>query len=248
MRAYFGILFFIFSLTAKAEFQVPPLRGPVMDLAGVMTSQDRDRLGYLIQQFHNGGKGQLQVLTVQSLEGSSIEEASIKVTDQWKLGDAKKDDGVLILVAMQDRKLRIEVGQGLEGVLPDIKAKQIVSDVMTPYFRQGIPSQGIIQGAAEVMRTIDADLAASGMLPEKMQARSGKKKGSLWDRFEGIFVLIFILFIIFGNISRPGPGGFGGGGGGWGGVGFGGGGFGGGGGGWGGGGGGFSGGGASGSW
>src|SRR5689334_15354551 len=81
------------------SFEVPSLQGPVMDLAHVMTPQDHDILEGWIREFHSLGKGQLQVLTLPNLGGLSIEEASIRITDKWKIGDAKRDDGVLLLVA-----------------------------------------------------------------------------------------------------------------------------------------------------
>lgn len=227
-----------------AQFQVPTLTDPVMDLGEMMTAKDERLLRNLILSFHERGKGQVQVLTVKNLNGIPIEQASIQIVDQWKLGNDKRDDGVLILVAAEERRVRIEVGQGLEGQITDLEAKRIIEDVMLPVFRQATPSQGIVIGAFQVMRSID---------PQFEQTTSGEpafqpKAQSLFEKYEGFFFLIFIAFMILSNLFRPrrrglfwlGGGGFGGG--------WGGGGFGGGGGGWGGGGGGFSGGGASGGW
>lgn len=230
------------ALVAPA-FEVPALQGPVMDLAHMMTAQDQATLESVLRDFHQRGKGQIQVLTLPNLAGLTIEQASIQIVDRWKLGDRKRDDGVLLLVALEERKIRIEVGQGLEGDLPDIKAKQIVSDVMAPFFRQGIPSQGIIQGTLWIAKTIDPEFETSvaPMQPRQHRASSG-------NQYEGLFVLIFVIFMLLGNLFRPRRRSFWGGGGGWGGGGFGGFGGGGSGGGWSGGGGGFSGGGASGSW
>jgi uncharacterized protein len=248
MAYLFGLLFLICSCMAPAQaqsaaaFEVPALQGPVMDLAHIMTAQDQATLESLLRDFHQRGKGQIQVLTLPNLAGLTIEQASIQIVDRWKLGDRKRDDGVLLLVALEEKKIRIEVGQGLEGDLPDIKAKQIVSDVMAPFFRQGLPSQGVIQGALWIAKTIDPEFQSS-VAP--MQPR--QRKASPWSQYEGLFVLIFVIFMLLGNLFRPRRRSFWGGGGGWGGGGFGG--FGGGGGGgWSGGGGGFSGGGASGSW
>jgi len=228
MTRFFSLLFLIFPLLAQAQFQVPALQGPVMDLAQVMTPKDKEIMQNLLRDFHQRGKGQIQVLTLPNLGGLTIEEASIQIADQWKLGDQKRDDGVLLLVGMEERKIRIEVGQGLEGDLPDIKAKQIVSDIMAPFFRQGIPSQGILQGALWIAKTIDPQFQSS--IPA---AEPRVRKVSPWKKYEGLFVLAFVLFMIIGNLFRPRRSSFWGGGGG---------------GGWSGGGGGFSGGGASGSW
>ena len=225
---------------AQAEFRVPPLTSPVEDLAGIISTQDEKTLRALIREFQSQNKAQFQVLTVKSLEGMPIEQASIQVTDQWKVGDAKRDDGVLFLIAAVDRKIRIEVGQGLEGVLPDIKTKRIIEDVMVPVFRQSSPSQGILVGVYQAMKTVNEEFHATGTKGGEYQ--TPRKKESLKTI---LIFLIFVVIAIFGRFINPrggGRGGFYGGG-------FGGGGFGGGsGGGWSGGGGGFSGGGSSGSW
>ncbi len=239
-----SLLFLILSWGAHAELKVPSLSDPVMDQAGLISAKDQRFLRELILNFHSRQKGQIQVLTLKDLGGLPIEQASIQITDQWKLGNAQRDDGVLILVAAQERKIRIEVGQGLEGVLPDIKAKRIISDVMAPLFRQASPSQGILLGTYQVMKTIDPEFESGSDLGGGTYAQ---KKQSLGERFEGLFILLFVILMILSNIFRPRRSFWGGRSmGGWGGGGFGGG-F-GGGGGWSGGGGGFSGGGASGDW
>jgi uncharacterized protein len=236
----FYFLFFVFlALGARADFQVPPLTGPVIDEAGYLERDDRQALMQLLYDFNRRGKAQVQVLVVDSLQGTPIEQAGIQITDRWKLGDQKKDNGVLFLVSAQDRQMRIEVGQGLEGAIPDAIAKRIISDQVIPLFRSKRFSDGIVLGTHEILRYADKEFADENIAPEE----SGGKIPI------GVIVLLIIIISILGR--------FGGGGrrfrgGGWGGGGFyGGGGFGGsggGGGGWSGGGGGFSGGGASGSW
>lgn len=239
--------FLIIPLWAGAQFQVPTLTGPVVDRGNLINPADRAALEQLIRQFHQLGKGQIQVLTVPDLGGIPIEQASIQVTDQWKLGQEKRDDGVLIFVSSGDRRMRIEVGQGLEGILTDLRTKQIIEDVMAPIFRQGSPSKGILFGTFQVMKSIDPSFDPQGVA---LAAPEGRRSQSLFDRFQGLFFLLFIIFLILSNMVRPrrrsllGGGFYGGG---WGGGGGFGGGF-GGGGGWSGGGGGFSGGGSSGSW
>lgn len=232
---------FIGLASAQAQFQVPSLTGPVIDEAGYLTRSDRQALMQLLYDFNRRGKAQLQVLVVQSLQGTPIEQASIQITDQWKLGDAKKDNGVLFLVSAQDRQMRIEVGQGLEGAIPDVIAKRIISDQVIPLFRSKRFSDGIVLGAHEILRLADKEFADENIAPEE------SKGGAL-----PIGAVIFLILII-SVLGRFGGGGgrrlrgggwgggyYGGGGGGWS--------SGGGGGGWSGGGGGFSGGGASGSW
>jgi uncharacterized protein len=237
------VLTFVGLASARAEFKVPPLTGPVVDNGELITAHDENLLNSLIRQFQQTHQVQLQILTVSSLEGESIEQASIQVTDAWKLGDKKRDDGLLIFVAADERKIRIEVGQGLEGVIPDAIAHRVIADVMVPLFRQGNSSQAIVLGSYQLMKIIDHDFSGD----ETLQKYNPDHR-TLFERYEGLFVLLFVLLILFLNMLTPRSGRYRGGGGWWmgGGGGWGGGGF--GGGGWSGGGGGFSGGGASGGW
>ncbi|MGZ3781721.1 MAG: TPM domain-containing protein [Pseudobdellovibrionaceae bacterium] len=248
---FFTLSFFILcfnlilSFNAQAEFQVPTLTGPVIDEVGYLTRDDRQELMQLLYDFNRRGKAQLQVLIVPDLQGYPIEEASIQIVDKWKLGEKKKDNGVLFLIAAKERAMRIEVGQGLEGAIPDITAKRIISDQVIPLFRAKRYSAGVVVGVHEILRLADKEFADEKKLNEEPE--SGGGFGDI-----PLFVIIAVLIII-SILGR-----FGGGrgryyrGGGWGGGGFGGGGWpgggSGGGGGWSGGGGGFSGGGASGNW
>lgn len=230
---------------ARADFKVPALTGPVVDQAGMLSPSAASSLGSLLRTVHDRGGSQIQVAILSDLGGLPIEDASIRVTDQWKLGGAKTDNGVLLLIAAKEHKVRIEVGQGLEGDLPDAIANRIIREIIVPYMRQGQPDQAVIQGVLAILQHTDPKLAGlSG------GAASATPKPPLnGDVVQLILMLILFGFFFLPIFFRP----FGRGGGFWGGGGFGGGGFGGGGwgsggGGWSGGGGGFSGGGASGGW
>lgn len=227
----------LFSCWARAEFQVPRLTGPVVDQVGVLRPQDRRELEAVLRDYNNQGKAQIQVLVVQSLGDLTIEEASIKVADVWKLGTEKKDNGVLFLIAPNERKLRIEVGQGLEGTLPDVIAKRIVSDTVVPLFKARNLSAGIVVGVYQIIKYVDQEYADQHLAQqEPTPAKS----------IPGWVIIVILLLLLFVGRFLPASSFRGGrrGGGFYGGGGFGGG----GGGGWSGGGGGFSGGGASGSW
>ena len=240
--SFFFSFFLIFaSFTARAEFQVPTLEGPVMDEVGVLPRSTRQELAQQLFDFNRRGKAQIQVLIIDSLQGEPIESASIKITDKWQLGDKKKDNGVLFLISMSDRKMRIEVGRGLEGAIPDIYAKRIIADRVTPLFRQKRFSDGVLVGVAEIMALADKEFADENKLPTPDDSNGGIP---FW------VIIILVMIILFLGRFGGGRGRYFGGGGGFGGLGGGGfGGFGGGGGGgWSGGGGGFSGGGSSGSW
>ena len=230
----------LFASWAHAAFEVPRLTGPVMDEVGVLRPQDRRDLEDVIRDYNSQGKAQLQVLVIDSLGDLTIEEASIKITDAWKLGTAKKDNGILFLIAPNERKLRIEVGQGLEGALPDVIAKRIIAYTVVPLFKARNLSAGIVVGTYQIIKYIDQEYADQHLSqPEPEPTKS----------IPGWVIIVILLLLLFIGRFLPASSFRGGGRGGWGGGGFGGGGFGGGGGGgWSGGGGGFSGGGASGSW
>lgn len=230
---------------------VPELTGPVVDQAGLLSRAEARRLEQLARAARQGGgeggRGiQLQYLVVPSLEGDALEEFSMRVAEAWKLGSAERDDGVLVVVSRDDRKVRIEVGGGLEGELTDVQASRIIRGVIAPAFRERRFGDGLYDAGLQI-------LSATGALPPEA-ARRQAARPSHGARFGGLgAVALLVAFVVlrgmfFGFTPRRRRGLWGGGGpfigGGWGGGGFGGG----GGGGWGGGGGGFSGGGSSGSW
>jgi uncharacterized protein len=243
------VLFIPILMAAKAwAFTVPKLTGPVVDQAGLLSGTQALRLEEFIRGFSQAGKAQIQVLIVPTLDGTAIEEASLKVVDQWKLGTQKGDNGVLFLISVKDRKMRIEVGQGLEGDLPDAYAAQIIRNIVTPLFQQQKFPEGVFAGVMSIVQRIDPEYK-SAERPRSARSRGMNLSGG---QLAGL-VILFILISIFSRFGGGGRGsGFGRGYGGGFGGGFGGGGFGGfgggGGGGWSGGGGGFSGGGSSGSW
>ena len=243
LRFFFFLAVFLGLTVAKAEFKTPPLSGPVIDEVGYLTRGDQQELTQLLYDFNRHGKAQVQVLVVENLQGLPIEQASIEITDKWQLGDKKKDNGILFLISAQDRAMRIEVGQGLEGAIPDITAKRIISDQVIPLFRAKRYSAGIVIGVHEILRLADKEFADENNLQEQDSRGAGIP---IW-----VIIILFIIISILGRFGggrgryyRGGGGGYGG----YGGGGFGGFGGSGGGGGWSGGGGGFSGGGASGNW
>lgn len=229
------VLSLCFFCSGAKALEVPPLRQPVTDLAHIVDQNSLYTLNSVLYKLHHQKLAQIAILTVPSLEDESLEGYSIKVVDQWKLGTKKEDRGLLFLIAKKERKVRIEVGQGLEGDMTDVMSKRVI-DQMTPYFKKGRFGDGLKIGLAMTLKQLKIDVSKiDGM---KAPVKRVKKKGSSW------FSLIFFLIIIFLFRKNPlllfmllsgGRGGRGSGGG------FGGGGF-------GGGGGGFSGGGASGDW
>lgn len=116
--------------------EVPALKGRVNDYAGMMSPGVRAQLEKELQDFEGSESTQIVVLTIDSLEGESLEEFSIKVAETWKIGQKGKDNGAILLVAKKDRKTRIEVGRGLEGKLTDLTAGRIVQLVINPQFKR----------------------------------------------------------------------------------------------------------------
>jgi uncharacterized protein len=225
---------------AAADKPVPFLSGRVVDEAGMIPEDARQRIDQKLAAFEQSTGAQVAVLTVDSLDGEPIEDYSMRVVETWKLGKKGKDNGVLLLVAQQDRKMRIEVGYGLEGELTDLESGRIIDNVIRPDFQKGDFGPGIEHGVDAILNAL-----GGGEVPAEPPTRSAKGEGS-----DGlIFVIFAVIFLIFLLRSRGGRWGGPWGGGFWGGGGFGGGRFsGGGGGGFSGGGGSFGGGGASGSW
>lgn len=242
----------IISMAWAAEFAVPRLTGPVVDQAELISPSTEAQITQILQDLRKETGTQINILTVTTLGGLAIEQASIQVTDQWKLGSKEKDLGVLLLVAPNDRAVRIEVGQGLEGVLTDAHSKRIIDQAILPFFREGNFEDGIRAGTYQIIRNTNPKFLSDRGTSDGVSERRSRSKGTprlAWV----IVVFLFLLIRFLGSLNVGGGRPFGGRGGlrggrGWGSGGFGGGGFGGGGGGWSGGGGGFSGGGASGRW
>jgi uncharacterized protein len=139
---------------AFAQLEVPKLTGRVVDLAGLLLSAQKIELERQLAAFEAEKGSQIAVLIVSTTYPEPIEAYSIRVVEAWKLGRAGVDDGLLILLAVQDRSVRIEVGRGLEGVIPDAVAKRIIEEIMIPKFRQGDFYGGIAAGIAKIFALI----------------------------------------------------------------------------------------------
>jgi len=135
--------------------EVPYLTGRVVDNAEIMQPSTRNRLTAALKAHEENTTNQIAVLTVPTIQGESIEEYAAKVFENWKLGQKGKDNGVLIVVVPQDRKMRIEVGYGLEGTLTDVASSRIIRDVMTPQFKAGDYDKGIEDGVSAVIAQLE---------------------------------------------------------------------------------------------
>ncbi len=148
------------SCDPKPEDDLPELTGRVVDLADIIPPATESRLNSLLQRHEEATTDQVVVLTVESLEGLEIEDYSIRVVEKWKIGQKGKDNGVLLLVARDDRKVRIEVGYGLEGDLTDLHSKRIIDDRIIPEFKKGNFGEGILYGVSGIMHRLGSPVAS----------------------------------------------------------------------------------------
>jgi uncharacterized protein len=155
-----------------SEIPVPPLTARVTDLTATLTADQRAGLEAKLATFETRKGSQVAVLLIPTIQPETIEQYSIRVAEQWKLGRKGVDDGVLLVVAKNDRKMRIEVGRGLEGAIPDVIAKRIVSDVIAPRFKEGDFYGGISAGVDRILRTIEGE-----PLPPPASRQSGEVFG-----------------------------------------------------------------------
>ena len=177
-----------------AALEVPKLTGYVNDLAGVISPEVELKIENFLRGFEASDSTQLVVLTIESLEGESLEEYSLKVADSWKIGQKEKDNGALLLISKQDRKIRIEVGYGLEGKLTDLLAGRIIDNEITPEFKAGNYDAGVIAGVSAMAESVRGEYQGTGRT-------SHKKKRSSW----GSLALLLFLgpgMMLFGGGRR----------------------------------------------
>ena len=183
------ILAALFAGPLHAQVAVPPLKARVTDLTGTLQSAQISALEQRLSAFEAKKGSQIAVLVVPTTQPESIEQYAIRVAEQWKLGRKGVDDGVLLLVAMKDRTVRIEVGYGLEGVLPDATTKRIIEQYIVPRFKQGDFSGGINSAVDRIIGVIEGEALPA----PKPRARGGV---SGWENF--IIIGFFLVFVIGG--------------------------------------------------
>ncbi len=155
--AIVAALLLAFAFPASADVAVPQLTGRVVDQTGTLSSADIAALSQKLQDFENRKGTQIAVLIVPTTQPETIEQFSIRVAEAWKIGRKKVDDGAILVVAKNDRRLRIEVGYGLEGALTDVTSRRIIDEDITPKFRSGDFAAGVGAGVDRMMRVIDGE-------------------------------------------------------------------------------------------
>lgn len=185
-----------FSLaTSASALNVPPLTGRVVDLAHILPNPTVESLTTQLAAHEARSSNQVAVLIVPSLEGESLEEFSHRVATTWKLGQQGTDNGALLLVAIQERKVRIEVGYGLEGVLTDIRSAQIIRNEIVPRFRAGDMPGGVTAGISAILKTIEGTYQAS----EKAVSR---QESDVIEQVVVAIVVGLLVGLVFMNIHR----------------------------------------------
>jgi uncharacterized protein len=157
-----------------ADVAVPALVGRVVDTTNTLSKSDIEKLNQRIRDFEGRKGSQIAVLIVPTTQPETIEQYSIRAAETWKIGRRKIDDGALLVIAKSDRKLRIEVGYGLEGALTDVTARRIIDEVITPHFRTGDFAGGIAAGITRMIGVIDGER----LPPPAPEASHGLENGS----------------------------------------------------------------------
>jgi len=188
------ILLLCYLPTAAYGLEVPKLQGYVNDYAGVISPSAKSKIEEGLRTFEQSDSTQIVILTISSLEGENIEEFGIKVAETWKIGQQVKDNGILFIVSKQDRKIRIEVGRGLEGKLTDLMAGRIIDRVIKPRFSQGDFDGGFIAGVSSMIDATRGEFKA-----EPRSAQRGQKGIS---PLLSIFLFFAVFIIIIGSVSR----------------------------------------------
>ncbi len=209
----FCVLFLFSTLPAFANQTIPALNTRVTDLTGTLSTTEQAELENILKAYEKQKGSQLAVLIVPSTMPETIEQYSIRVTDNWKLGRKGIDDGVLLLIAKNDRKLRIEVGRGLEGILPDVIGKRIIEDIITPYFKQGQFFPGVKAGVEAILKVVSGEQLPPVQTPQPgsspdvvgkvfVAVGAGALLGSFFrlviGRLPGALASSFIVFVLGG--------------------------------------------------
>jgi len=179
------------SVSIAAETKIPKLEQRISDFTNTLSFQEWQQVDRLLKSFEDSTSTQVVVLMVSSLEGESIEEYANKTFTQNKIGQAKKDNGVLLVIAKQDHAMRIEVGYGLEGTMTDAITSQIIRQEITPYFKSDNYFGGIVTGVDAIMRATAGEYHAES---------KGKRAPAASAGLLAIFIL-FVLFILMPILS-----------------------------------------------
>ena len=154
--------------------QLPTLNAPIIDQANILSASEKQQLENQLRKIYNQGKAQIGIIIVSTTGQESIFDFAMRVAEQWKLGSAKQDNGLLIAVAVNDRRIHIATGYGLEGVLPDIVASRIIRNQITPAFKNGQYGQGLILGVNEIENILNMDPETAQKAADELKERQAQ--------------------------------------------------------------------------
>ena len=193
-RASLLALLMCWAFVALADVAVPQLTGRVVDQTGTLSAGDVASLTQKLKDLETSKGSQVAVLIVPTTEPETIEQFSIRVAEAWKIGRRKIDDGALLVVAKNDRKLRIEVGYGLEGSLTDATSNRIINEIIVPRFRNGDFAGGISAGVDRIIAVAEG---------EKLPAPVSQRENPDWlNNFDPLNPFLLFFLLIFGGILR----------------------------------------------
>ncbi|MGH6753522.1 MAG: TPM domain-containing protein, partial [Bradyrhizobium sp.] len=194
-RASLLALLLCWASVALAVVAVPPLVGRVVDQTGTLSSGDVASLNQTIRNFEARKGSQIAVLIVPTTDGEAIEQFSLRVAEGWKIGRKKIDDGAVLVIAKNDRHLRIEVGYGLEGALTDVTTKRIIDEEITPKFKSGDFAGGVTAGVNRMIRVIDGEKLPAPEPPHWQHT-------GLFDVSDMFNPFLLIPVFLFGGLMR----------------------------------------------
>jgi len=192
-----GVLASLAALSAGADVAVPPLTARIVDLTGTLSGGAVNRIETRLAEFEAKKGSQIAVLMVPTTQPEEIEQYSIRVAEQWKLGRKGVDDGAILLIAKNDRRARIEVGYGLEGALPDAIAKRIIDETLTPHFKLGDYDGGVEAGIDQMISVINGEPLPA---PDEKWEHRGGIGNVLPFLLVAVFVASGVLRAMFGRL------------------------------------------------
>lgn len=196
ITAWLLIAMLLSTTLAMADATIPPLKAHVNDLTATLSASEVIHLEQKLQAFEKTKGSQIAVLMIPTTQPETIEQYSIRVAEAWQLGRKGIDDGILLLIAKNDRALRIEVGYGLEGVIPDAIAKRIIADIMTPHFKLGHFANGIDAGIEAIIHLIQGE-----PLPLPKNSRNSNSAAGEHSPVEN-FVSLLIGAMVLGRVLQ----------------------------------------------
>lgn len=197
LRVFFaGLVYLLFVSTLYAAPVFPPLSGRVVDEAGILSADTQQKLTQMLAQQEQQTSNQVVVATIKSLQGFSIDDYGYQLGRAWRIGQKGSNTGALLVVAPNERDVRIEVGYGLEGKLTDAQSKLIIENLILPEFRKGDFNAGVLVGTTTLLRVLGGDASAVPQQAEQQTPNDGGAGG-------GIFLAILFVGLIFGRTFWP---------------------------------------------